>query len=67
MWLLRVAPPYFYNRRASMFKPPCNAKPLIINVRFGSKADVKRHPSRCLLSGVKRTLGIRAIAGSGGE
>ncbi len=25
------------------------------NVRFGSQADVKRHPSRCLLSGVKRT------------
>ncbi len=42
MWLLRVAPPYFYNRRASMFKPPCNAKPLIINVRFGSKADIDR-------------------------
>ena len=39
MWLLRVAPPYFYNRRASMFKPPCNAKPLIINVRFGSCVD----------------------------
>ncbi len=31
-----VAPPFFYNGRASMFKPPCNAKPLIINVRFGS-------------------------------
>ncbi len=26
-----------------------------VNVCFGSKADVKRHPSRCLLSGVKRT------------
>ncbi len=25
------------------------------DVRFGSQADVKRHPSRCLLSGVKRT------------
>ncbi len=25
------------------------------NVRFGSQADVKRHSSRCLLSGVKRT------------
>ena len=25
------------------------------NVRFGSQADVKRYPSRCLLSGVKRT------------
>ncbi len=25
------------------------------NVRFGSLADVKRHPSRCLLSGVMRT------------
>ncbi len=24
-------------------------------VRYGSQADVKRHPSRCLLSGVKRT------------
>ena len=27
----------------------------VIIVRFGSQADVKRHPSRCLLSGVKRT------------
>ncbi len=44
MWLLRVAPPFFYNRRAAMVKPPCNAKPLIINVRSGSFADVEGGP-----------------------
>ncbi|MCZ6606293.1 MAG: hypothetical protein O7A64_01280, partial [Alphaproteobacteria bacterium] len=55
MWLLRVAPPYFYNRRASMFKPPCNAKPLIINVRFGSLADINASAEKGPLSGVKQT------------
>ena len=55
MWLLRVAPPYFYNRRASMFKPPCNAKPLIINVRCGSLADLSAFSKNGLLCGVERT------------
>ncbi len=36
----------------SALRPPRAA---CLNVRFGSQADVKRHPSRCLLSGVKRT------------
>ncbi len=50
-----VVPLFFYNGRASMFKPPCNAKPLIINVRCGSTTDSRDLPLPRLLSGVKRT------------
>ena len=36
-----VVPLFFYNGRASMFKPPCNAKPLIINGRSGSTIEFR--------------------------
>ena len=57
-----VAPLFFYNGRASMFKPPCNAKPLIINVRCGSIADLQRHSHLRPLSGVKQTSDVRFLS-----
>jgi hypothetical protein len=54
-----VVPLFFYNGRASMFKPPCNAKPLIINVRCESTSDSLNLPLPRLLAGVKRTKSAR--------